>query len=248
MPEDLDPSETREWLDALDSVVKFDGADRAAFLIAELHEEARRRAVAVPFSGNTPYLNTIPVNKQPPHPGDREIEHKIRSLIRWNAVATVLRANKESSELGGHIASFQSAATLYDTGFQHFWHAPSTEHGGGLIFFQGHVAPGIYARAFLEGRLTEEQLLGFRQEVAGGGLSSYPHPWLMPEFWQFPTVSMGLGPLMAIYQARFLKYLGNRGLADTGPRHVWAFLGDGETDEPESLGALSLAAGRSWTT
>ena len=241
MAQDLDPSETREWLDALDSVVEFDGAERAAFLIAELHEEARRHAVAVPFSGNTPYLNTIPVDKQPPHPGDREIEHKIRSLIRWNAVATVLRANKESSELGGHIASFQSAATLYDTGFQHFWHAPSAEHGGDLIFFQGHVSPGVYARAFLEGRITEEQLLGFRQEVAGGGLSSYPHPWLMPEFWQFPTVSMGLGPLMAIYQARFLKYLGNRGLADTGPRHVWAFLGDGETDEPESLGALSLA-------
>ena len=217
------------------------GRSGQAFLIAELHEEARRHAVAVPFSGNTPYLNTIPVDKQPPHPGDREIEHKIRSLIRWNAVATVLRANKESSELGGHIASFQSAATLYDTGFQHFWHAPSAEHGGDLIFFQGHVSPGVYARAFLEGRITEEQLLGFRQEVAGGGLSSYPHPWLMPEFWQFPTVSMGLGPLMAIYQARFLKYLGNRGLADTGPRHVWAFLGDGETDEPESLGALSLA-------
>ena len=150
--------------------------------------------MAVPFSGTTPYLNTIPVNKQPPHPGDREIEHKIRSLIRWNAVATVLRANKESSELGGHIASFQSAATLYDTGFQHFWHAPSAEHGGDLVFFQGHVSPGVYARAFLEGRISEEQLLGFRQEVAGGGLSSYPHPWLMPDFWQVPTVSMGLGP------------------------------------------------------
>ena len=155
------------------------------------------------------------MDRQPEHPGDREIEHKIRSFIRWNAVATVLRANKESSELGGHIASFQSAATLYDTGFQHFWHAPSAEHGGDLVFFQGHVAPGIYARSFLEGRLSEEQLLGFRQEVAGGGLSSYPHPWLMPDYWQFPTVSMGLGPLMAIYQARFLKYLGDRGLADT---------------------------------
>ena len=241
MSEDLDRVETQEWCDALGSVVEFDGAGRAAFLIAELHGEARRRGVAVPFSGNTPYLNTIPVDKQPEHPGDREVEHKIRSLIRWNAVATVLRANKESSELGGHIASFQSAATLYDTGFQHFWHASSAEHGGDLIFFQGHVSPGVYARSFLEGRLTEEQLLGFRQEVAGGGLSSYPHPWLMPDYWQFPTVSMGLGPLMAIYQARFLKYLGNRGLADTGPRHVWAFLGDGETDEPESLGALSLA-------
>src|SRR3954471_24829939 len=238
---DTDPLETREWREALGSVLDFEGPDRAHFLLGELFSEARRKGTPVPYSGNTPYLNTIPPDREARHPRNRAIQHQIRSLIRWNALAIVLRANKESSELGGHIASFQSAATLYDTGFQHFWHAPSTEHGGDLIFFQGHVAPGIYARAFLEGRLTEEQLLGFRQEVAGGGLSSYPHPWLMPEFWQFPTVSMGLGPLMAIYQARFLKYLGNRGLADTGPRHVWAFLGDGETDEPESLGALSLA-------
>ena len=241
MRNDLDPVETSEWREAFDSVIEFDGADRAAFLLEELVGEARRNGVPVPYSANTPYLNTIPPHAQPPHPGDRAIEHRIRSLIRWNAVAIVLRANKESSELGGHIASFQSAATLYDTGFNHFWHAPSEDHGGDLVFVQGHCSPGIYARSFLEGRLTEEQLLGFRQEVGGGGLSSYPHPWLMPDYWQFPTVSMGLGPLMAIYQARFLKYLANRELADTANRHVWAFLGDGEMDEPESLGAISLA-------
>ena len=241
MRNDLDPVETSEWRDAFDSVIEFDGADRAAFLLEELVGEARRNGVPVPYSANTPYLNTIPPHAQPPHPGDAAIEHRIRSLIRWNAVAIVLRANKESSELGGHIASFQSAATLYDTGFNHFWHAPSEDHGGDLVFVQGHCSPGIYARSFVEGRLTEEQLLGFRQEVGGGGLSSYPHPWLMPDYWQFPTVSMGLGPLMAIYQARFLKYLANRELADTANRHVWAFLGDGEMDEPESLGAISLA-------
>jgi pyruvate dehydrogenase E1 component len=241
MPQDLDPLETREWLDALDSVVTFDGTDRATFLLDELLGDARRSGVPVPYSANTPYLNTIPPDREPQHPGDLEIEYKIRSLIRWNAVATVLRANKESSELGGHIASFQSAATLYDVGFNHFWHAPGESHGGDLVFIQGHSSPGIYARAYIEGRLTEDQLLKFRQEVDGGGLSSYPHPWLMPEFWQFPTVSMGLGPLMAIYQARFLKYLHARGLADTANRHVWAFLGDGEMDEPESLGAISLA-------
>ncbi|HTF52128.1 MAG TPA: pyruvate dehydrogenase (acetyl-transferring), homodimeric type [Pseudonocardia sp.] len=241
MLEDLDPVETREWRDALASVVEFDGTDRAGFLLEELVSQARRTGAPVPYSANTPYLNTIPPDRGAPHPGDREIEHRIRSLIRWNAVAIVLRANKESSELGGHIASFQSAATLYDTGFQHFWHAPSAGHGGDLVFVQGHVSPGIYARSFLEGRLTEEQLLNFRQEVGGRGLSSYPHPWLMPDYWQFPTVSMGLAPLMSIYQARFLKYLHARGLADTANRHVWAFLGDGEMDEPESLGAISLA-------
>ena len=241
MLDDLDPSETREWVDALESVVAFEGTDRAYDLLDGVITQARRQGVKVPYSGTTPYLNTIPPDKETPHPGDRAIEHKIRSLIRWNAVATVLRANKESSELGGHIASFQSAATLYDIGFGHFWHAESPEHGGDLIYAQGHISPGIYARAFVEGRLTEQQMLGFRQEVEGGGLPSYPHPWLMPDFWQFPTVSMGLGPLMAIYQARFLKYLGARGLADTAPRKVWAFLGDGETDEPESLGAISMA-------
>jgi len=242
MPEDPDPRETQEWLEALESVVDFDGVERAEFLLKELQDGARRRGVPVPFSATTPYLNTIPVDKQPQHPGDLAVEHKIRSLNRWNAVATVLRANKESSELGGHIASFQSSATLYDTGFNHFWQAPHEGHGGDLLFIQGHVAPGIYARAFMEGRLSEEQMLAFRQEADGGGLSSYPHPWLMPEFWQFPTVSMGLGPLMSIYQARFLKYLSARGLADTANRHVWAFLGDGEMDEPESLGAISLAS------
>ncbi len=252
MPDDVDPAETQEWLDALGSVVEFEGPDRAAFLLDALFAEARRRGSPVPFSATTPYVNTIPVERQVPYPGDHAVEHSIRSMTRWNAAAIVLRANKESSELGGHIASFQSAATLYDVGFNHFWHGADGDHGGDLIFVQGHSSPGIYARAFLEGRLSEEQLLGFRQEVGAGGgdtgnahpggLSSYPHPWLMPEFWQFPTVSMGLGPLMAIYQARFLKYLQGRGLASTTDRHVWAFLGDGETDEPESLGAISMAA------
>ena len=241
MTQDLDPLETREWLDALDSVVTFDGSDRATFLLDELLSGARRSGVPVPYSANTPYLNTIPPDGEPQYPGDLALERKIRSLIRWNAVATVLRANKESSELGGHIASYQSAATLYEVGFNQFWHAPSESHGGDLVFIQGHSSPGIYARAFVEGRLTEDQLRNYRQEVDGGGLSSYPHPWLMPEFWQFPTVSMGLGPLMSIYQARFLKYLHARDLADTANRHVWAFLGDGEMDEPESLGAISLA-------
>ena len=242
MSDDPDQLETQEWRDALGSVVEFDGPERAAHLLGALHDEARRHAVPVPVSATTPYVNTIPVNAQPAFPGDRKVEHRIRSLNRWNAVATVLRANKESSELGGHIASFQSSATLYDTGFNHFWHAPDATHGGDLLLVQGHVSPGIYARSFLEGRISEQQLLSFRQEVGGGGLSSYPHPWLMPEYWQFPTVSMGLGPLMAIYQARFLKYLDARGLADTAARHVWAFLGDGEMDEPESLGAISMAA------
>src|SRR5688500_6816384 len=238
---DKDPLETQEWREALASVLEFEGPDRAHFLLDELFTEARRKGTPVPYSGTTPYLNTIAPNREPRHPGNRAIEHKIRSLIRWNALAIVLRANKESSELGGHIASFQSPATLYDTGFQHFWNAPSEKHGGDLVYIQGHSSPGIYARAFIEGRLSEEQLLNFRQEVEGRGLSSYPHPWLMPDFWQFPTVSMGLGPLMAIYQARLLKYLHGRGLADTANRKVWAFMGDGEMDEPESLGAISLA-------
>ena len=242
MLEDLDPAETREWIEALDSVLAFEGADRAFDLLDEVVAEARRKGARVPYSATTPYLNTIPVDKEDAHPGDRALEHRIRSLIRWNALAIVLRNNKGSSELGGHIASFQSAATLYDVGFEHFFHAPTEDHGGDLLFVQGHSSPGIYARAFVEGRLTEAQLLKFRQEVDGGGLSSYPHPWLMPDFWQLPTVSMGLGPIMAIYQARFLKYLHSRGLADTTGRKVWAFLGDGETDEPESLGAISLAS------
>ena len=195
----------------------------------------------MPYSANTPYLNTIRPDQEARHPGDRAIERRIRGLIRWNAVATVLRANKVSSELGGHIASFQSAATLYDVGMMHFWHAPTDTHGGDLIYYQGHSSPGFYARAFLEGRVDEDRMLNFRQEVEGHGLSSYPHPWLMPDFWQFPTVSMGLGPIMAIYQARFLRYLEGRGLARTAGRKVWAFLGDGETDEPESLGAIGMA-------
>src|ERR1017187_9664842 len=243
MLEDLDPAETREWVDALDSVLAFEGADRAFFLLDEVIEEARRKGAPVPYSATTPYLNTIPPDKED-RLGPRELAmgHPIRSLIRWNALAMVLRANAQSSELGGHIASFQSAATLYDVGFQHFFHAPGDQHGGDLLFIQGHSSPGIYARSFVEGRLTEEQLKKFRMESGGGGLSSYPHPWLMPEYWQLPTVSMGLGPIMAIYQARFLKYLASRGLADTSDRKVWAFLGDGETDEPESLGAISMAS------
>ena len=240
--EDRNPAETEEWLDSLDGVLEIEGAERAHYLLDRVVDEARRRGAPVPFSPNTPYVNTIPTDKQAPHPGDRALEHDIRSVIRWNAMAIVLRANKTSSELGGHIASFQSSALLYDTGFMHFWHAPSENHGGDLVYIQGHVSPGIYARSFLEGRLTEEQLLNFREEVNGNGLSSYPHPWLMPDYWQFPTVSMGLGPLMAIYQARFLKYLHARGFADTANRKVWAFLGDGEMDEPESTGAISLAA------
>src|ERR1700760_4453154 len=221
---DLDPIETKEWREALDSVLAFEGPDRAQFLLETLADEARRRGTPVPYTTNTPYLNTIPPDQEGRHPGDRAIEHRIRSLIRWNALAIVLRANKESSELGGHIASFQSAATLYDVGFMHFWHGATDRHGGDLVYLQGHSSPGFYARAFLEGRLTEDQMLNFRQEVDGKGLSSYPHPWLMPHFWQFPTVSMGLGPIMAIYQARFLKYLNDRGLADTANRKIWAFL------------------------
>ena len=238
---DLDTVETGEWIDSLRAVLHHQGPERAAFLLEKLIEDAEHAGVSVPLSLNTPYVNTIPPEREERASWDRAIEHRIRSIIRWNAVAIILRANKESSELGGHIASFQSAATLYDIGFGHFWHGPSDKHGGDLVYIQGHSAPGIYARAFLEGRLSEEQLLNFRQETGGHGLSSYPHPWLMPEFWQFPTVSMGLGPLMAIYQARFLKYLHGRGIADTGARKVWAFMGDGEMDEPESLGATSLA-------
>ena len=234
-------AETREWQDAIASVIALDGPDRADELLTSVVNAARISGAKIPFAANTSYINTIPPAKQEPLPGNKDIERRIQAAIRWNAAAIVLKANKESSELGGHIASFQSAATLYDIGFQHFWHAPSEGHGGDLIFYQGHSSPGIYARAFLEGRLTEDQLLNFRQEADGKGLPSYPHPWLMPDFWQFPTVSMGLGPLMAIYQARFLKYLHGRGLANTENRKVWVFCGDGEMDEPESLGAIALA-------
>jgi pyruvate dehydrogenase E1 component len=239
---DIDAVETEEWLEALDAVVENDGPGRAHDLVERVVERARLRGAAIEYVGPTPYLNTIPVEDEPPLPGDPAMERRVRSLIRWNAIAMILRANAESSELGGHIASFQSAAMLYEIGFNHFWHAPSEDHGGDLVYIQGHSSPGIYARAFLEGRLSEERLLGFRQEVSRpGGLSSYPHPWLMPDFWQFPTVSMGLGPIMAIYQARFMRYLTDREIADTSGRKVWAFLGDGECDEPESLGAISLA-------
>ena len=239
---DNDSQETQEWLDALDSVLEHESADRAHYLIGQLVRKAHLAGVALPISTITPYLNTIPLDKEQRSVGNYELEHRIRALTRWNAMAIVLNANRESSELGGHIATFASAATLYDVGFNHFFHGKTENHGGDLVYFQGHASPGIYARAFLEGRLSEEQLYNFRQEVNGGGLSSYPHPWLMPDFWQFPTVSMGLGPLMAIYQARFMRYLEYRGIASTDGRKVWAFLGDGETDEPESLGAISMAA------
>ncbi|MFZ1545963.1 MAG: pyruvate dehydrogenase (acetyl-transferring), homodimeric type [Candidatus Nitrotoga sp.] len=239
---DSDSQETQEWLDALDSVLENEGAERAHYLIGQLVRKAHLAGVALPISTITPYLNTIPLDKERRSTGNYELEHRIRALTRWNAMVIVLNANRESSELGGHIATFASAATLYDVGFNHFFHGKTENHGGDLIYFQGHASPGIYARAFLEGRLSEEQLYNFRREVDGDGLPSYPHPWLMPGFWQFPTVSMGLGPLMAIYQARFMRYLENRGIASTDGRKVWAFLGDGETDEPESLGAISMAA------
>jgi pyruvate dehydrogenase E1 component len=240
--DDADSVETREWLDAIESVIANEGVERAQFLLERLIGQVRKAGVDLPFSANTPYVNTIPAQKQPAQPDDFDIEGRLSAITRWNAMALVVRANKESSELGGHVASYASAATLYDIGFNHFWHAAGKDHGGDLIYFQGHSSPGIYARAFLEGRLKEEQLDNFRQEVDGKGLSSYPHPWLMPDFWQFPTVSMGLGPIMAIYQARFLRYLQDRGLGKTEGRKVWCFLGDGETDEPESLGSISMAS------
>jgi pyruvate dehydrogenase E1 component len=238
---DPDPAETREWLEALDSVLEFEGTDRAEQLLDSLLTESRRRQVPVPYSAATPYLNTIPPERELPYPGDQAVEHSIRAMNRWNALAVVLRANKESSELGGHIASFQSAATLYDVGYNHFWRGATDGQSGDSVYFQGHSSPGFYGRAYLEGRLTEAQMDKFRQETGGDGMPSYPHPWLMPDFWQFPTVSMGLGPIMSIYHARFLKYLQGRGLAETSDRKVWGFLGDGETDEPESLGAIGMA-------
>ena len=238
--QDTDPGETQEWLQALDGVIHNEGPERAAYLIDQQISHARVNGVVQPFHAETPYINTIPVENQARLPGDQNVEHRIRSYTRWNAMAMVLRANKDTN-VGGHISSFQSAATLYDVGFNHFWHAPSPEHGGDLIFVQGHSAPGVYARAYMLGRLSGEQLDNFRQEVGGKGISSYPHPWLMPDFWQFPTVSMGLGPIMAIYQARFMRYMQDRGFIKHEGRKVWAFLGDGETDEPESLGAIGMA-------
>ena len=239
---DLDPVETKEWLESLSAVIEKDGNQRAHYLIKELINKAYKEGSNIPYTQNTPYINTIPVSEEKKSNGDQNIERKIRSLIRWNAAAMVVRANKKFPELGGHIGTFASAATLYDVGMNHFWRAKNNKFGGDLVYFQGHSAPGMYARAFLEGRLNEKQLDSFRQEVNPGGLSSYPHPWLMPNFWQFPTVSMGLGPMLAIYQARFMKYLINRGLIKDEGRKVWAFLGDGEMDEPESLGAIGLAA------
>ncbi len=238
---DVDAVETQEWVEALAAVIEHEGVERAHFLLEQLIDKARRSGANLPFSANTAYVNTIPTHLEAELPGDQAIEDRIRSYIRWNAMAMVVKANRKSSELGGHIATFASAATLYDIGFNHFWHAPNADHGGDLIFFQGHASPGMYSRAFLEGRLTEEQLDNFRQEVDGKGLSSYPHPHLMDDFWQFPTVSMGLGPIMSIYQARFMKYLQHRSLVNTEARKVWAFIGDGESDEPETLGAISLA-------
>lgn len=239
---DTDELETQEWLDALESVIDREGTERAHFLLERLIDKSRRSGANLPYNANTEYVNTIPPHRETQAPGDYELERRLRSIIRWNATAMVLRAQRDGSGLGGHISSFASAATLYDVGFNHFFHAPTPDHGGDLLMIQGHSAPGIYARSFLEGRLTETDLDNFRREVDGNGLSSYPHPWLMPEYWQFPTVSMGWCSLTSIYQARFMKYLQDRGLARTDNRQVWAFLGDGEMDEPESLGAISLAA------
>ena len=239
---DIDNQETQEWLDALNAVIETEGVERAHFLIESMIDQARRSGANLPYKATTAYVNTIPTHLQQRHPGNPDMERRIRALIRWNAIMTVLRANEKSPGVGGHIASFQSAATLYDVGFNHFFRAANDKFQGDLVYFQGHSSPGVYARAFLEGRISEDQLTNFRMETGGKGLSSYPHPWLMPDFWQFPTVSMGLGPIMGIYQARFLKYLHDRGIADTSDRKVWVFCGDGEMDEPESLGAISLAS------
>jgi pyruvate dehydrogenase E1 component len=240
---DSDPTETREWLDSLRYVINSRGGDRAAYLLHAIEQEAYRLGVAIPFSATTPYINTIPADRQPPFPGNREIERRIKSIIRWNAMAMVVRANREDKSIGGHISTFASSATLVEVAMNHFIRGRGDDYSGDQVYFQGHASPGIYSRAFVEGRLTEKHLENFRRELAeGGGLSSYPHPWLMPEFWEFPTVSMGLGPIMAIYQARFNKYLQDRGIKDTSRQHVWCFIGDGETDEPETLGAISLAA------
>ncbi len=242
LPHDSDPQETQEWLDALESALSREGALRAHFLIEQLIDKARRSGAHLPYKATTAYLNTIHANDEKKSPGEPGLEHRIRSIIRWNALALVVQTNRESAELGGHIASFASAATLYDVGFNHFFHAPTDDFQGDLLYIQGHSSPGFYARAFLEGRISQQQMHRFRQEVGERGLSSYPHPWLMPDFWQFPTVSMGLGPILAIYQARLMKYLEHRGLIDANERKVWAFMGDGEMDEPESLGAIGLAA------
>jgi pyruvate dehydrogenase E1 component len=239
---DPDALETQEWVEALETVLDREGPQRAHYLLEKLIDTARRSGAYIPFSPNTAYINTIPPHLETPSPGDAALEERIRSYVRWNAMATVVRANRGEGDLGGHIASYASVGTMMEVGFNHFWRAPTAEFGGDLLYIQGHSAPGIYARAFLEGRLNEEQLSNFRRDVDGKGVTSYPHPKLMPDFWQFPTVSMGLGPLQAIYQARFLKYLEARGIAKTAGRKVWCFCGDGEMDEPESLGAIGMAA------
>ena len=238
--DDIDPTETSEWLESIDSVLKREGPERAHFLLNRVIDFARRSGAYLPYSPNTAYVNTISAGQQPEYPGDRAVEKRIAAYIRWNAMAMVVQANRESTEYGGHISSYASSATLYEVGFNHFWRAPSENHGGDLVFMQGHSAPGIYSRAYLEGRMDEARLNRFRKEVGGGGLSSYPHPWLMPDFWQFPTVSMGLGPMMAIYQARFMRYMEHRELIAPSDRKVWCFLGDGEMDEPESMGAITM--------
>ncbi|KAB2840759.1 pyruvate dehydrogenase (acetyl-transferring), homodimeric type, partial [bacterium] len=240
---DTDPRETEDWLHSLDAVLQSQGKERVRFLLGKLLERAARDGAAYPPILNTPYVNTIPLSAQPPYPGDGAIEWRIRSLVRWNAMAMVVRANKKYPGIGGHISTFASAATLYEVAFNHFFRGKNHDRSGDQVYIQGHAAPGIYARAFLEGRLSLAQLENFRRELEkGGGLSSYPHPWLMPDFWEYPTVSMGLSPLAAIYQARFNRYLQARGIKDTSDSRVWAFLGDGETDEPEALGSLSIAA------
>ena len=239
----IDPAELDEWYETLDDVLHRYGPERLKELLIHLQERAYQRGVRIPFTANTPYINSIHHEEQPPYPGNLEIERRIKSIVRWNAMAMVHGANKRTVNIGGHIATFASSATLYEVAQNHFFHGKSDDHPGDMVYFQGHASPGMYSRAFLEGRLTEEHLLNFRRELADGvgGLSSYPHPWLMPNFWQFPTVSMGLGPLCAIYHARFLRYMEHRGIMDTSKSKVWCFIGDGETDEPETLGAINLA-------
>ncbi len=239
-PDDIDPVETQEWLESIDSVLRVEGPERAHFLLERLIDHTRRSGVYLPFKPNTAYVNTISTGQEPEYPGDRALERRLEAYIRWNAMAMVVQANRRSSEYGGHLSTYASSATLYEVGFNHYWRAPSERHPGDMVFIQGHSSPGIYARAYLEGRLSEEQLRHFRQEVSGKGLTSYPHPWLMPQFWQFPTVSMGLGAMMAIFQARFIRYLEHRGIVPSSDRKVWCFLGDGEMDEPESMGAITM--------
>jgi len=249
-PIDVDPAETSEWLGSLDYVAKSKGADRVRYLVKALENRARRDGVEIPIETTTPYVNTIPAFKQPAYPGNRETERRIKSIIRWNAMAMVVRANKKNKGQGGHISTFASSATLYEVAFNHFFRGRGQSgYEGDLVYFQGHASPGMYSRAFVEGRLPIDKLENFRRELQPeGGLCSYPHPWLMPDFWEYPTVSMGLGPIMAIYQARFNEYLNDRGLKDTRGRKVWAFLGDGECDEPETLGAITWHPARNSTT